>query len=306
MLAPIARILGISTDTLLSYKEELTDPEIERMIGAIKEKAREMDYNELFQWGMGILREYPNCDKLAVNMIPSLDGLRIFWGIPEPERYDERILKAYQRLLKSQNPDYVCTAAKQMFYGYMNKEKYDEAESVLRYFSESDKDGRQMRALLYRRQGKTNEAYRIYEEQILEGYGIISGAFNGILALASAEDDSQKCSLIMEKQEQLAHLLEMGRYHEIYMKIAPALEKKDTEQALQILSEIVRGVREILEYQKSKLYEHIQFHKQDIRGTAFMMKKIFCNNEIIELLKDEPEFKELMDELENLAEGRQI
>lgn len=306
LLSPIARILGISTDTLLSYKEGLTDPEIEQMIGTLREKVREMDYESVFEWGMGILREYPNCDKLAVNMISLLDGFRLMLGIPEPERYDERIFKSYQRLLKSQNADYVCAAAKQMFYGYMNKKEYDEAESVLRYFSESDKDGRQMRALLYRRQGKVNEAYRIYEEQILEGYGMINGAFNGIFALAAEEEDSKRCRLIVEKQEQLAHLLEMGRYHEIYMKIAPTLEKKDTKEALRILSEIVRGVRDMQEYQKSRLYEHINFHKQDIRDTAFLMKQMFFNDEISGFLKDEPEFNEMMDELERFAEGEQI
>ena len=35
MLAPIARLLGITTDTLLSYKEDLTDKEINQWIETV-------------------------------------------------------------------------------------------------------------------------------------------------------------------------------------------------------------------------------------------------------------------------------
>lgn len=301
LLSPIARVFGISTDTLLSYKEELTDIEISRILEGLAEKSRILDYDALFEWGMGILREYPNCDKLAVSMLPALDGYRFVLAVSDPEQYDERILKAYQRLLKSENPDHVKTAANFLFFGYMNRGKYDDAANILSCFTEKDQNYKQMQALLYRKQGKKEDAYRICEEQILEGYRIISGAFAGILALAYEEHDSKRCDMIMEKQEQLARLLDMGRYHEIYMKIAPALESREKEKALQILKEAVHGIRDILEYQKSELYRHMDFAEKNVKEAAFVLKQSFIHAGSTEFLKNEPEFQDMMKELEELS-----
>lgn len=301
LLAPIARLFGISTDTLLSYQEELTDQEVNRIMEELTRRSRDMDYEGLFEWGMGVLREYPNCEKLAVIMLPALDGYRVVLMVPDPEKYDEELMKSYQRLQKSENPDYRKIAVNFLFYGCMNRRKYEEAENVLKCFPERDSAYKQMQALLYRRQGKTKDAFRIYEEQILEGYRMIEGAFTGILALAEEDKDTRRCDMIMEKQEQLAHLLEMGRYQEIYMRIAPILESREKGPALRILKEAVHGVRDMLEYRKSELYAHIDFAEKDIKNTAFLMKQCFFQDEITGFLENEPEFEELKRELEALA-----
>lgn len=138
LLAPIARVFGITTDTLLSFKEELTDQEIVRIAEEFARKGRSMEYDALFGLGMGILREYPNCDKLALNILPVLDAYRMILDVPEPENYEDQILKACQRVLKSENADDVKTAANFLFYKYVNQGKYDEAENTLCYFSKGD------------------------------------------------------------------------------------------------------------------------------------------------------------------------
>jgi len=301
LLSPIARVFGISTDTLLSYKEELTDLEIRRIMDELMEKSRTMEYDGVFAWGMGVLREYPNCDKLAATMLPALDGCRIMLMASDPGQYEEGIMKAYQRLLKSENPDYVKIAATFMFYNYMNHQKYEEAEKILSRLSEKDQNYKQMQALLYRRQGQKKEAYRIYEEQILAGYEKVSGAFMGILAMATEDKDAARCDMIMEKQEQLAHLLEMGRYQEICMQLAPALESGDKEKALFMLKEAVHGIQDMLDYQKSMLYEHLEFVQKDGKNSAFLMKQSLLHDEITGFLQGDPEFEEIMRELKELA-----
>lgn len=302
LLSPLARIFGITTDTLLSYKEEPTDREVVRIANELAEKSRGMDYDALFAQGMGILREYPNCDKLALNILPILDAYRAILGVQEPEKYTEDILKAYQRLLKSEDADTRKTAAQFLFYNDINRKKYDDAENILGYFSGREPEYKQMRALLYRWQGKVTDAYRIYEEQIQTGYHVASEAFTGIFALASEEGDSGRCAMILEKQEQLARLFEMGRYHEIYLKLVSALERRDREESLQLLSEAVRGIRDMQKYRKSELYSHMESGGKDIRNIAFMLKQGFDNDETAGFLKSEPRFTELMKELQQLTE----
>ena len=49
LLAPIARLLGISTDTLLSYREELTDKEIQQSVETVGSMIKAGEYHRAFQ-----------------------------------------------------------------------------------------------------------------------------------------------------------------------------------------------------------------------------------------------------------------
>lgn len=303
LLAPIARVLGITTDTLLAYKEELTDPEIRRIMETFTEKAMAGDYDALFTWAMGMLQEYPNCDNLALNILPCLDAYKSILGVSETEAYDERIWKFYGRLLKGPDPDIVRKAAELSFYSCMNREEYDEAEGVLSFVPEREDEHKMMQALLHRRRGENDAAYQAYEWMIMEGYEKISGAFSNIFAIASDLGDQERCGLIIEKQEQLAHILEMGRYHEIHLRLILALEQQEKEASLCLLEELVFGIQNALDYQKSKLYSHVDFGAgaEDIRNTAFMLKQAFGRDETAEFLKDDLRFGRILQELEQLC-----
>jgi transcriptional regulator with XRE-family HTH domain len=63
LLAPIARLLGISLDTLLSFREELTTEEIQRLVYEADERLKSETFEEAFQWAKTIIEQYPNCAK---------------------------------------------------------------------------------------------------------------------------------------------------------------------------------------------------------------------------------------------------
>ena len=48
LLAPIARLLGITTDELLSFRDELTDDEINRYLSQIQNDIENKDFCEVF------------------------------------------------------------------------------------------------------------------------------------------------------------------------------------------------------------------------------------------------------------------
>ena len=50
LLAPIARLLGISLDTLLSFHEDLTTEEINAIVREADLRLKEEPYDEAFQW----------------------------------------------------------------------------------------------------------------------------------------------------------------------------------------------------------------------------------------------------------------
>ena len=73
LLAPIARLLDISLDTLLSYHEYLLDTEIEEIIRKMDRMFSEEGYEKTYEWALRLIKEYPNCNMLIWQAAPMLD-----------------------------------------------------------------------------------------------------------------------------------------------------------------------------------------------------------------------------------------
>ena len=70
LLAPIARLLDISLDTLLSFHENLSDTEIEEIIRKMDRMFSEEGYEKTYEWALRLIKEYPNCNMLIWLYIP--------------------------------------------------------------------------------------------------------------------------------------------------------------------------------------------------------------------------------------------
>ena len=82
LLAPIARLLGISLDTLLSFREELTMEEITGILYEAEKKLKDESFEDAFQWAKKTLEEYPNCELLILNLAILFDAQCIMQEIP--------------------------------------------------------------------------------------------------------------------------------------------------------------------------------------------------------------------------------
>ena len=91
LLAPIARLLHISLDTLLSFQEKLTDMEIETLIRQMGDKLEKEGFEKTYEWAVQITKKYPNCNMLIWQIAVMLDAGRITGACGTPEQYDEQI-----------------------------------------------------------------------------------------------------------------------------------------------------------------------------------------------------------------------
>lgn len=94
LLAPIARLLNISLDTLLSFQEDLTEQEIIDLVEQAAQIMKEKSYEEVFRWMKQVLEQYPNCEPLSLNFAAILDAQGIFQGVSEQEKYEVFITSA--------------------------------------------------------------------------------------------------------------------------------------------------------------------------------------------------------------------
>lgn len=76
LLAPIARLLHISLDTLLSFREELTSSEIEEIIRELDVMLESEEFEKAYDWAIEKIREYPGCNLLIWQIAVVLDARR--------------------------------------------------------------------------------------------------------------------------------------------------------------------------------------------------------------------------------------
>ena len=99
LLSPIARLLNITTDTLLSFQEELSAEEIEKAVRQIDNDLNEKDYAEVFSAARKITEEYPNCFAFIWQAAVILEARLVVFDIPSADAYGKIILGWYERCL---------------------------------------------------------------------------------------------------------------------------------------------------------------------------------------------------------------
>ena len=138
LLAPIARLLDISLDTLLSFHEKLSDTEIEEIIRKMDRMFSEEGYEKTYEWALRLIKEYPNCNMLIWQTAVMLDARRITDKCTNQEKYDKQINAWYELALHDENEEIQHHAADSLFGFYLRKKDYTKAEKYLDYFSEYD------------------------------------------------------------------------------------------------------------------------------------------------------------------------
>lgn len=259
LLAPIARLLGISLDTLLSFREELTQEEINGIVNELDQRLKTAPFEECFQWVKERLEQYPNCEGLMLSAAVVLQAQLLFREVSDAEAYEEYTLSLFERAVKSGDEAIRIRAADSLFGFYLRKEQYDKAESYLEYFSLQNPDKKFKQAQIFERTGRTKEVYKAYEELLFEFYGRASLTLNGIYVLAVQEGDMERARRLVEKQRELAVCFEMGRYHEVSCGLELAMLEKDTNAVAAIRQEMLDAVSQIGAFRQSFLYEHMEF-----------------------------------------------
>lgn len=259
LLAPIARLLGISTDELLSYHEELSSEEIQELIQIADAKFQEEKYEDVFRWIKKELELYPNCEQLIWQIAVMLDANRLVKGLPDSGDYDDYICSCYMRVLDSKDETLRYHAADSLFGFYMRKEEYETADRYLQYFSVQNPERKRKQAEIYQKTGRIQEAYKTYEELLFAEYQVVNGVLLGMYMIALQEKDMAKAHLLVDKQSELAGLFDMGAYYETSCRLDLATVEQDSRSTAKILKRMLDSVDHIFSFRNSPLYEHMNF-----------------------------------------------
>ena len=284
LLAPIARLLNISLDTLFSFREKLSDVEIEEIIRKMDRMFSEEGYEKTYEWVLDIIKKYPNCNMLIWQAAVMLDARRITDKCKDPEKYDEQINAWYELALHDENEEVQHHAADSLFGFYLRKKDYTQAEKYLSYFSNCDPMKKFYQGRLYQEQGKMEEAYGMYEDVIFSGYSTYNFVLSMMAKLALEQNDIGYAGFLSEKIQSIAHTLEMGKYNEYSPMLDIVCAEKDVEGTYKVVKLLLENVDTMYDFRKSELYKHKKF--RDIDSSMFETVKA----KLLEAFSNEEDF----------------
>lgn len=263
LLAPIARLLGITTDELLSFKDELTDEEINQYLSKIQKELESKNFHDIFLSVKEKIEEYPNCEKLIWQAAVILDAKRMATKLPNKDNYDNVIFGWYERCLLSEDERIRNQAADSLFHVSVRKNDYKKASQYLNYFSMENPERKRKEALVNRKTGRRTEAYRAYEELIYSGYQHIQMVLNDLRILYMEDDNHEMAKKLVDVSSSAASTFEMGKYNEVCFGLDVAAWERDVLWTVQLMQEILDSVEMIGDFTKSKLYQHMTIKSVD-------------------------------------------
>ena len=259
LLAPIARLLHISLDTLMSFHEELTPAEIDDIIRQMDERFDTEGFESTYEWALEKIREYPNCNMLIWQVAVMLDARRIIDDSVESEKYDEQINAWYEIALNDENEEIKRNAADSLFGFYLRKKDYAKAEEYLRFFSNADPMKKIYQGRLYKEQGEIENAYKTFEEILYSEYQTLNGTFSLMMTMALEEGDIRGARNLAEKMGTIAGVFEMGKYHECSSMLDVVCTERNVEETYRVVEQLMKSVGSLCDFRNSSLFQHMQF-----------------------------------------------
>jgi Predicted transcriptional regulators len=298
LLSPLARILKIDVDTLLSFHEELSDTECRKLVREISESIPNEGFAAGFEKGEALLKEYPDCDILRLYTADMLRLHLTVKKIENPEIYENKINGWYEIALSSKDEKIVSMAKLSLVGSHMCKGDYQEAQQLLDKVQPVVFDKRFTQVVLYEKQARYEDAYEVLETMLYENGQNICHVLQMLCNLLWKETKYTEADQYADLNRDIALLLNLGEYDAYSPNFFLATEKKDKKQSIETLEHMINGIETYEEYKASKLYTHVKFYKSTNTNYKKTLKNVLKNNKKLDFIRNEPDAKRLFKKLE--------
>ncbi len=303
LLAPLARLLNTNVDTLLSFREELTDIEINQFVKDISAGISSDGYEKIFDKAGNKIKEYPNCDKLILYVAQIMNAYLVMgrYEIAEKEKYQKQIKAWFETVAFSSNKELANMAIMSLSQDYLKNDEFEEAQKLLDQIPPIGFDKRTAQATLFCKQGQYEKAYEIHESMIFQYSNNIIASLMYIISLLCDRMDYRIALEYSDMISSVAGQFDLGKYIGLSQKLTIYLKMRDEEKSIEALEEMMNAGIDTLQYaSNSRLYRHMTFKEED--GAAEMermIKKSLEEDKEIDFLRENKRFKILLDKLKN-------
>ena len=288
-------------NTLLSFNEDLTDIEIENFVNELDKVVQEQDYQTAFRMAIDKIHEYPTCDRLIYSAILYLEGALTLYNVSATEQYQEIYETYYKRLVTSEIPEIKDTATSMLISYARNREDFSRAEELINSLPFSTIDKEEQLAILYQRQGRCQDAEKIWEHRILKGVTEIQIALVNMLEIALQEKRENDADFFADMYEAVTRQFCFPEWMRYNAHLQLAFVKKDKGRSLSILQKMLPAMKKEWNTQDYQLYRNTKGSSSTFFSSklAKTITDELANNEEYTFLHEGSEFDEIIVQLKN-------
>jgi len=300
LLAPLARILKIDVNTLLSFDEELTDAEVRKFTKEIGEVASKEGFKKAFEKASDLIKQYPSCDELIYWISTVLRIHLLEPQIEEKDKYKGKIIDWLELVAASSKEKTASMAKLELSAMFRENKEYKKAQEVLDKVPEQGLDNvkKIQQAQLFESCGKFYEAYVIYEEKLRNNAHEAFANLSFIINLLYKEKKFDEAGEYIECAKKVVEVFELGAYHKYQLDLSLAREKHDKEKTIEMIINMVNEASSIDDSMKSKLYKHIKLKEINIWDKdkyKLLVKESIKKDKTLDFVKDDYRIKILLD-----------
>lgn len=135
LLPVLARLLDTDLNTLLSFKDNLSDKEVAFFLNEVSDTIDKNGFEAGYSLAMEKIKEFPNCDLLIGNIAMLLEGVLILSGKKVKKEYQKEIENLYKLAAKSADVSIREQSQSILISKLIERKEYDQAQEILDTFS---------------------------------------------------------------------------------------------------------------------------------------------------------------------------
>lgn len=305
LLPIIGRLLNVDMNTLLSFKEDITDEEIGLLGNTLYMMAEEEGMDKTYDYAMEKIREYPSSDKLIFNVAILLKGILLLNTTNNKKIYEEEIENLLKNLFYSEDMQIREMASLEFIHKYIEEKEFDKAKELIDgiYTNSTVVNKDLLLAKLYNEKGEIQKSKEILERKIFMVSSDMQTYLNNLMIIFFHEDNLEMAKYLANKSYELSTILELPIMNRVSAEMSLAILQKNIPETLKYLDNILSSIVDSSEMEKSKLYNDInikdhyssnEFKKTFLKMIIQGLKEDEENEKEYEFIKDEENFQKLI------------
>jgi transcriptional regulator with XRE-family HTH domain len=310
LLAPIARLLGITTDKLLSYQEDLSDAEVldyaKQMEVLFETKGVEAGYCKC----EGLIHQYPNSNDLKYHFTLLYQReLALSRFVDEEQRamVTNRIAEIYEQVLASKDPKLTSAVTVNLASLYMTTNQCDRAEKLLDSLPKTNVDADALYPMLYMIQGRVDEAAKLQENKLFRSVHAALAALGILGTISERKHDFTRALHIADLSDQMIELFDLRGAIGLDQKIRLLSEQGKIKDALDSFEIYVDKIMSLsFDYSNHSLFSNIELgtETQQYKKIKHLMVETLGKDKNYAVLQNEERFLRALEKLKRSIENR--
>lgn len=258
LLSPIARMLHTDVNELLSFQENLSWEEVDRLMAQVKQICKKEGYRTGIAKAFEYLKEYPNNNYLKLE-VASAVGMYAFTAEEDLEeaefqKWMDKSTELFEEVYeKEENSQLKSAAAAALASRYMQSGKLEEAEKLLTGMPSQGFDGTHMLSVVYYQQGNLKKAREATQVNLLKDIQNLMSDIRSLYCISIKEKDFSRALLHAQDYYHMGKVMPFLSWYPSALLTEACLLNKDMDKALEHFSDYADEIIQAKENYKSSI-----------------------------------------------------